>query len=222
MLDGLSGNFEVVDLSSILGVNTFCYPTDPQFKKTWHIHMPEAAANVSTIETGLHAGTHVDAPLHFIDSGMDVCQMPLTSFFGSAIAIDSPKQPGEDILPADLKNQDIRKDDIVLFHTGWGSRINTDRFYENGWPGFSSEAIDLLLDKGVKAIGFDSPAADNCHAEENGFPAHKKTLGANVPIYESLFNLDRVVGRRFLFFGLPLRIEEGEASLIRAIAILKT
>jgi kynurenine formamidase len=220
MLDLLSGDFEVVDLSSVLGVNTFCYPTDPQFKKRWHIQMPEAVANVSVIETGLHAGTHVDAPLHFIEEGMDVCQMPVTSFFGPAVAIDAPKKLGEDVVPADFEGKDIRKGDIVLVHTGWGSRINTDMFYEKGWPGFSSEAIDMLLEIGVKAIGFDSPAADNCNAEENGFPAHKKTLGANVPIYESLINLDKVVGHRFIFIGLPLRIEEGEASLVRAIAIL--
>ena len=210
----------VIDLTAPLGVSTVCYPDDPQYRKTWHIRMPESVANVSRIETGLHVGTHVDAPLHFIDGGRDVCEMPLDAFFGPAIAIDAPKRPGEEIETLDFGGADIRPGDIVLVHTGWGARINTPSLFDEGWPGFTPEVVDLLIKNSVKAIGCDSPAVDSPRGAENGFPAHKRALSAGLPLYETLYNLDKVAGKRFLFFGVPLRIEEAEGSPVRAFAII--
>ena len=214
-------NTKIVDLTAPLGEHTYCYPTDPQFHKIWHERLPDGVANASKVEMGLHNGTHVDAPLHFIEDGMDVSQLPLQAFFGSAIAIDAPKKLGDDIYPDDLVDADIRTGDIVLVSTGWGARINTDKLYEDSWPGFSIDAIDYLIEKGVKAIGGDMPAADSFSGPSRGFPAHKRILSAGLPIFETLMNLDQVAGKRFQFFGLPLRIEQGEASPIRAIAILE-
>jgi kynurenine formamidase len=37
---------------------------------------------------------------------------------------------------------------------------------------------------------------------------------------ENLCNLDKVVGKRFTFIGLPLRIRQGTGSPIRAVAVL--
>ncbi len=37
--------------------------------------------------------------------------------------------------------------------------------------------------------------------------------------YENLANLDQVVGKRFTFFGLPLRIRNGTGSPVRAVAL---
>jgi kynurenine formamidase len=38
---------------------------------------------------------------------------------------------------------------------------------------------------------------------------------------ENLCNLDKVVGKRFTFIGLPLKIRGGTGSPIRAIALLE-
>jgi len=42
----------------------------------------------------------------------------------------------------------------------------------------------------------------------------------SVTQYENLANLGAVVGRRFTFFGFPLRIRRGHGSLVRAVAML--
>ncbi len=86
--------------------------------------------------------------------------------------------------------------------------------------GFSEAAARQLVDLGAAAVGLDSPSADSPRAIAAGFPAHKKLLAAGIPIFEALVNLRRVCGRRFLFAGLPLRIEQADASPVRAVAIL--
>jgi kynurenine formamidase len=147
--------------------------------------------------------------------------MPLEQFFGEAVAIDTPKGPGEYITPEDFAGEDIRPGDIVLFRTGWEARSGTTAFFEGDWPSFSPEAIDELITRKVKAIGGDIASADNPAGFQNGCPAHVKAMKAGLPIFEALNGLEQVAGKRFLFVGLPLKIEGGEASPIRAIAILE-
>jgi L-fuculose-phosphate aldolase len=216
----LAGKPQVVDLTAPLNEHMHTYPTDPLYKRSWHVQYAEAGNNLSKLEMGAHAGSHVDAPLHYLDGGMDIVSMPLHSFMGEAIAIEIPKGPGEDVTPADLAGADIRAGDIVLVRTGWEERSCTPRFFEGEWPGFAPETVDRLIDQRVKAIGGDIASADGPRAIREGSLAHKKAMAAGLPIFEALVNLNQVVGRRFLFVGLPLKLEGCEASPIRAVAIL--
>lgn len=214
------GAGRIIDLSVPLSENTPFYPTDPPYRQSWHAAFQNSNVNVSRIEFGPHLGTHVDAPLHFIDRGMDIAAMAPDRFFGDAVAIDTPKGDGEDIRPEDFEGADIRPGDIVLFRTGWEERSGTQGFFEGEWPGFTLDAIEALIAKKVKAIGGDTPSADSPKAIGSGAPAHKRAFAVGLPVFEALTNMGEVVGRRFFFIGLPLRLENVEASPIRAIALL--
>ena len=210
----------IVDLSVVLGERTHYFPTDPPFKKLWHAVYKDVGANLSKLEMGAHSGTHVDVPLHFLDGGADLLHVPLTRFYGPAIAVDTPKGPGELITAADCAGLEVRPGDIVLFRTGWEERSCTPRFFEGNWPAFSADAVDALVRMGAGAIGGDIASADGPTGLASGCPAHKRAMAAGLPIFEALVNLSSVVGRRFTFAGFPLKIEGGEASPIRAVAIL--
>jgi kynurenine formamidase len=45
-------------------------------------------ATVSTVFIGSHTGTHMDAPLHFIEAGQAIHEMPLTATIGRAQVIE--------------------------------------------------------------------------------------------------------------------------------------
>jgi kynurenine formamidase len=212
--------YTVIDLTAPLGDSTCTYPTDPPFIKTWHQGFEEAGACCSRLDFGPHAGTHVDAPLHFIEGAIDIGSMDARTFFGPAVAVEALKNPGELIVPGDFDGADVRPGDIVLVRTGWDMRINTPALYDGDWPGFSGEAVVWLAERGAKAIGCDSPSADSKTRGSAGAPAHHAALHRGMPIFETLVNLDRIVGQRVLFFGLPLRLEGVEASPVRAIALV--
>jgi kynurenine formamidase len=214
---------QIVDLTALLNEKIPCYPTDPPFRKSWHTEIASHGFCVSKLEMGAHTGTHVDAPLHFLgEAAPDVAGMPADCFCGEAIALDAPKGPGENVTLADIGGADIRPGDIVLFRTGWEKRSGTPSFFEGDWPGFEPELVEELIRRKVKAMGGDIASVDSPAALTAGAAAHKAAGGAGIPIFEALVNMDRVVGRRFLFIGLPLRLEGGEASPIRAIALLAT
>src|SRR5690606_2265354 len=71
-----------------------------------------------------HISTHVESPAHFVGprhgrTGMDVSELPVTSFFGEAVLVDlSTCEPGEEILPARVGAASPRPHDIVLFGNG--------------------------------------------------------------------------------------------------------
>ena len=217
----LTTAFHIVDLTAVLNEQIQCYPTDPSFSKSWHTHFAEHGVYVSKLQMGAHSGTHVDAPLHFLGDGFaDMATMPLQSFMGEAIALERPKQPGEDLNVADLRGADVRPGDIVLFHTGWDKRTSSPAFFEDEWPGLEPALVEELIRRGVKAVGGDIASADSPAAIAAGAPAHKLAGRACLPIFEALVNLDQVVGQRFYFIGLPLKLDGVEASPIRAVALV--
>jgi kynurenine formamidase len=217
----LASAFRVVDLTAVLNDGIQCYPTDPHFAKSWHVDFAEHGVYVSQLQMGAHSGTHVDAPLHFLgDAFPDVAKMDLQNFLGDAIALERLKKPGEDLTVADLEGADIFPGDIILFRTGWDQRTASPAFFEGEWPGLEPALVEELIRRGVKAIGGDIASADSPAAIAAGAPAHKLAGRTGLPIFEALVNLDQVAGQRFYFLGLPLKLQGGEASPIRAVDIL--
>jgi kynurenine formamidase len=52
------------------------------------------------------------------------------------------------------------------------------------------------------------------------YPCHSVCAERAVTHIENLCNLDKVLGRRFTFIALPLKIRSGTGSPIRAVAIV--
>jgi kynurenine formamidase len=215
------GAFRVIDLTAPLNDRTPFYPGDPKFSRSWHVHFGEEGFCVSKLEMSAHSGTHVDAPLHFLgEKFADLAGMPIQSFMGEAIALERPKKIGENLCVADLEGADIRSGDIVLFRTGWDQRAGCPAFFQDEWPGLEPSLLEELIRRGVKSVGGDIASVDGPAALAAGAPAHKLAGRAGMPVFEGLVNLGQVIGQRFYFLGLPLKLEGGEASPIRAIALV--
>lgn len=50
---------------------------------------------------------------------------------------------------------------------------------------------------------------------------HQIFLARGIPIYEQLFNLDRLVNRERMFFvGVPLNIKDADGMMVRPVVFL--
>ena len=176
-----------------------------------------------------HSGTHVDAPLHVIaePNTTSIEEMPLDWCYGEAVCIDISHFPpkawiSEKDLESAVKKSgiEIRRGDIVLLYTGHWNRTQGTPAYGNDNPGLTKEAMMWLKDQGIKSFGIDAVTPDNpIDQQQRGvFPCHNKE--SFVPHYENLANLDKVVGKRFIFVGLPLKLRDCSGSPVRAAAIL--
>ena len=88
-----------------------------------------------------------------------------------------------------------------------------------GWPGLARNAAELLIARGVKAVGTDCLSVDPAGTSGADLAAHYTLLPNGVLILENLANLDLLPDRCFLI-ALPLPIAAGTGSPVRAVAVL--
>jgi len=185
-----------------------------------------------------HGGTHLDAPIHFVERGQTADQVPLERLVAPAVVIDvrdrAAADPDYRLTAADVaawerRHGRIAAGTIVLLNTGWGARWpDRRRYFGDDTPGDASRlhfpsygedaARVLVQERRVAALGVDAASID--YGQSSDFRVHRVAAEANVPGFENLANLDQLPPRGALVIALPMKIEGGSGGPLRAIALL--
>lgn len=178
--------------------------------------------NTTNLHLYSHSGTHMDAPLHFIDGGNTIDKVDLSKCTGPALVVDvSHKQPREFITVADLGDRadEIGSGSRVLLYTGWASHAEAPD-YRTHFPRISLELAEWFAEKGIWLVGMEMPSVASLLPEdkEELTVVHQTLLRAEIVIVECLTNLDQLPSEVH-FTALPLKIESGDGSPVRAIAV---
>ena len=161
---------------------------------------------LSRVSMGLHAGTHIDAPLHFFEKGLPIDWMPLIALIGTAQVIDI--RDGESIESADIEACLTGGSRIVLFKTR-NSALWRHAGFSESYVALSAGAAECLVGEGASAVGIDYLSIDAFGQDEGR--AHRILLGASIPVIEGL-DLSAVGAGRYECICLPLRVEGAEAA----------
>jgi arylformamidase len=177
------------------------------------------AANVSLINFGLHSGTHVDAPAHFIEGGARVDSLPLDTLLGEVEVVEA----GSDIAIIDksfVTEHCARGSQRIVFKTRnsafWSE---PDKKFHEDYVAIDPEAACWLVDAGVKLVGIDYLSVERFGAV--GFQTHLAFLSRGVVIVEGL-DLRAVSPGIYELLCLPLRIAGGGGDGAPARVILRT
>lgn len=174
-----------------------------------------------------HGPTHVDSVSHFDPdpAAAPIDKMSLDTFYGMAVCIDVSHKGTHEYISADdltaaceQAGVTVQPNDILLIRTGTHDKYADTPAYSNQHPGMDDSAADWLAAMQVKAFGVDCPTPDNPISKT--YPVHMMCRRTGITHYENLTNLDKVVGKRFIFSGFPLRIRDGTGSPVRAVAIV--
>src|SRR4249920_4255201 len=105
--------------------------------------------NSSSVHASAHAGTHVDAPFHFVPGGMTIESIPLETFIGPALvcAVDA----GTHVSAVEVAKAGIQGDTRVLFKTR-NSTLLKKGVYDATFAPFSVDAAEMLVKLGVKLV----------------------------------------------------------------------
>ncbi len=189
-------------------------------------HESHARSNTK-LTLATHVGTHVDAPYHFHPGATTVDDMPLERYMGPALLLDLRRlaRRGAPISVANLREaggeEGALRDMIAVLFTGWAERESGgDRFYTSG-PYLSNEGAEYLAECPVNAVAIDFPIDKHpptAPSTIDDFPVHRLLLGRGVPIIENLINLDRLVGKTFELWALPIKLQGGDGAPARAVA----
>lgn len=197
---------QLIDLTRIFHISMPVFPGDmpPAWKQVAFIE--KDGYNVSQLHTGMHVGTHIDAPLHMVAGGKPLSAFPPEHFIGPGYVVDARGQARVD---GDLLDGvHLPEGAIVLVHTGWGVHFGTEPYYLD-YPELSPGFAERLVAAGVKIVGLDFPSPDRAPYE-----VHKILLSHSVLIMENLTNLDAIPGdRSFEVIALPPAFEADGAPL---------
>jgi arylformamidase len=210
----------IYDVSVPVSAATPTYPGDPGIEITHWLRLANGdAANVSLINFGLHSGTHVDAPAHFIEGGARVDSLSLDSLLGEVEVIEVGDHVGI-IDKSFVAENCAHGSQRILFKTRnsafWSEP--DQRFHED-YVAIDPEAARWLVDAGVKLVGIDYLSVEKFGSD--GFQTHLAFLSQGVVIVEGL-DLRAVPGGIYELLCLPLRIAGGGGDGAPARVILRT
>jgi len=204
------------DISVPLKQGMIYFPTDPVPPKIYRFSDRALGSKVtmSMLEIISHTGTHIDSPLHFIEGGSTISDMPLDAIVGPARVIEIKDK--ESIKAAELKTKNIKKGERILFKTrnspGWceAEKFSDDYCY------LDDDAADYLVKVGVRLVGIDFITIGYIKRPENINITHTALLSAGIYVMEGC-NLGQVPPGEYELICLPLLMYNGDAGPSRAI-----
>jgi arylformamidase len=218
MIKILEVRMRIYDVSLPVSSGLPVWPGDPpiQIERITRIE-DGAPANVTAMNAGVHIGTHVDAPYHFLGgSAPTVEQLSLKMLTGRAYVLHLPDEV--DLITAAVLKQiefppRLRR---VLFRTRnskeW-ARLPAP--FNPEFVALSADGAQYLIERGVRLVGVDylsvAPYSDPV-------PTHQVLLRAGVVIVEGL-DLSQVPQGRYTLYCLPLKLAGSDGAPARAILV---
>lgn len=173
---------------------------------------------VTQVELSGHAGTHVEAPLHAVEGGASIGELPVERFFGQAVVLDLSHVPWASpfglgcLQEAAARAGGIAHGDILFMRFDWDRQAG-----DGGRPPYPApEALRWIVDQGVKLVGIDSPGLEV--PGNPALPNHHTLLDRGIPLIESLVNLDALRESRVFVFAQPIPAYGSDAIPIRVLA----
>ncbi len=198
---------DVHDLTHTFSPKTPVFPAfkPVQIRPKFSIAKDGFFANELTFDE--HTGTHMDAPVHFVATGLTADTLPAEKFFAPLAVVSIADRAAknadtlltvDDVLAWEKRHGRLPGGAFVAMYSGWDSRVgNADRFLNRDAkgtmhaPGFSEEAAQFLAkERDIVGAGVDTLSLDAASASK--FVAHTALLGAGKYGVELLANLNSV------------------------------
>lgn len=183
----------------------------------------EIGCNTTTLHLYSHAGTHMDAPLHFVHGGDTIDNINLGVCIGPAEVIDlTHKEPNSKIHVEDLAphTERIQPGVRLLLRTDWYRHAEMED-YRPEMPRISAELATWLVERRVALLGVETPSVASLRMGIGAeiTEVHQILLNGGVVIVEALANLDQLQRDTIHLTVLPLKIRGCDGSPVRAVAI---
>lgn len=240
VFDGTAGQW--IDLTHAFSESTIYWPTDTAGFELEQLAFGRTEGgwfySSYAFATAEHGGTHLDAPIHFAESGMTSDEIPLSGLIGPAAVVDVSDRAGadylvtvEDLTAWETEHGPLPDGGLLLLRTGWGARWNDRTAYLGTeltgpeavpalhFPGLDPAAAQWLVDnRDIVAVGIDTPSID--YGQSADFRSHVILYGESVVGFENVANLDLLPEAGAFVVALPMKIEGGSGGPLRIVAFV--
>jgi arylformamidase len=205
-------SYDWIDITVPLSEDLPPWPGDPRFERTEHTAVEKHGHTLSSVSMSLHAGTHVDAPAHYLKHGATIDEMPFDDAIGPCVVLDLPKLTR--IEREDLERFRLPEAERVLLKTS-NSRRNLleSKTFHDDFVHLSPGAAAYLAETHTRCVGIDYFSIGGM---EDGARVHEILLSSGVWIIGAL-DLRGVSPGSYEMVCLPLRIRGAEAAPARVL-----
>ena len=207
---------KIYDISRRLHPGLAVWPGDAPFTPTWTARLGlESPVNISAFSMSTHAGTHVDAPLHYQAEGASVDQYPLLQFIGpcQVLHLHDDRPIGREKIGRWAGGERLAPRVLVRTRVSEG----TPNAWEPDFPAFLPEAVAALAAQGVVLVGTDAPSVDP--VDSKALAAHHAFATHGIANLENLWLADVPEGR-YTLLALPLPVAGLDAAPVRAVLMV--
>lgn len=172
---------------------------------------------VSAVRLGSHLGTHLDAPLHFVQGGASVDQIDPGRLVGPAYVVEIPDFVGLEI-PVDMLAREsippgTRR--LLLKTSNTRKRFLASKHFRSDFVALGADSARWILERGIDLVGIDALSIGSAQTGSGG-DVHRILLRAGAVVVEGL-NLADVSPGEYTLICLPLRIVGVEGAPVRAL-----
>jgi len=198
---------DIIDISVPVRPGMVTYPGDPAVTLERVVSIADGGiANLSRLDFGVHSGTHVDAPVHFIEGAPAAEALPLEVLIGPARVLDLSSADRLDASAFD----GVELEERLLLKTRNSELWNLDSFADD-FLALTEDAARALIEGGVKLVGID-------YLSIGDEAAHEALLGAGVVAIEGL-DLRGVEPGEYQLVCAPLKLVGSDGAPARALLI---
>ena len=203
-----------IDVSLTLKSDMVHWPGDPPVSIERVRDMDKGdTVNLSKITMGVHSGTHVDAPVHFIKGAKGVHELSLDPLIGPARVIKISAR--DTIKQKELSRHGIKRGQRILLRTqnSISKILYRDTFIED-FVYVEEDAAEFLVSRGIKMLGVDYLSVGGY--KKNGPNIHRILLGTGIPVIEGL-DLTRALPGNYYMICLPMKILDSDGAPARVL-----
>lgn len=178
--------------------------------------------NAATWQLYSHAGTHMDAQVHFAAGPETIDQHAPARCMGPAWVVHQPDlAPRALITVASLGPvaDRFQPGESLLLATGWSRHVDDPGTYRDSLPRIAEDLARWCVEKKVKLLGVEPPSVADVNNLAEVTLIHRILLAGGVTIVEGLVGLGQLTQERVFFAALPLRLVEGDGCPVRAFAV---
>ncbi|HSX58502.1 MAG TPA: cyclase family protein [Candidatus Saccharimonadales bacterium] len=198
---------KIYDISLTLSPELTTSPGENFFNLESVKNFKDHQVNLSKVTLGNHNGTHIDAPLHFIEGGMGAREIDIEKLIGECQVLEiAPKTNLIEKEEIDGKISSER----VLFKT-----TNSNKLFEpftSDYISIGQSGAEYLVEKKVKLVGIDY---FGCEAKGSpGHPVHTTLLKNKIVILEGI-DLSQIEEGNYEIFVGALKIKGSDGAPAR-------
>lgn len=179
--------------------------------------------NASTLHIYSHAGTHMDAPIHFGVGSIAIDELAPNRFFGKAWVVEVAITQDHQLLTESVLEkiaEKIEEGDSILIKTGW-FKFHHEARYRNALPRISDSFAIWMVNKRINRLVVEPPSVADVNNLEEVTRIHQLLLQGDIIIVEGICNTDQLSAKQVELITLPLKIKDGDGAPARVIAIQK-